>query len=217
MRARRASSDRLQPRSAQAIRTASPDRTTTRPAGPFLTAAGLLILGHSFEIRGSETDPLETHSPAAPPGRRCHQAVCRCTRRRRAWTGARICARREKASDRARPPGEAVSFTKTREGSLHDVRRLARVKAGEGVAEIAIVTCCECFFVGVRGATDGTQQTEVVNVRKLVIIECKVAPDQKARRQLRRPFSIGKALARSVAIDNAASSSTSRMPLAVGA
>ena len=43
MPARRASSDRLQPRSAQATLTASADRTTTNPDRPTVTAAGPLI------------------------------------------------------------------------------------------------------------------------------------------------------------------------------
>src|SRR6266568_3690205 len=72
-RARRASSDKLQPRSAQAIRTALGDRTTTKPARPFVTAAGLLMLRHSFEIRGSNADPLQIQAPAPPPGLHSHQ------------------------------------------------------------------------------------------------------------------------------------------------
>src|SRR5579864_2260237 len=42
-------------------------------------------------------------------------------------------------------------------------------------------------------------------------------PMRNARRQLRRPFSSGKPLARSVASDNAASISTSRIPATVAA
>src|SRR5260370_41410752 len=73
MRALRASSDGLHPRSAQAIRTASADRTTTNPACPFVTAARLLTVNPPSSEGGRTLTPLSIHEPAPPPGRFIHQ------------------------------------------------------------------------------------------------------------------------------------------------
>jgi hypothetical protein len=63
MPARRASSDRLQPRSAQATLTASADSTTTNPDRPTVTAAGPLT---SLPSRGGRTlTPVESRAPAS--------------------------------------------------------------------------------------------------------------------------------------------------------
>src|SRR5487761_154238 len=59
--ARRASSDRLHPRSAQATLTASADRTTTNPDRPTITAAGRLIC-LAFP-KGPESGPRRLTSP----------------------------------------------------------------------------------------------------------------------------------------------------------
>src|SRR5487761_214762 len=72
MPARRASSDRLQPRSAQATLTASADRTTTNPDRPTITAAGPLIYlafprGRSLAPAGSRA--LASAWTSEPPRR----------------------------------------------------------------------------------------------------------------------------------------------------
>ena len=63
MPARRASSDRLQPRSAQATLTASADRTTTNPDRPTITAAGPLI--YLAFPRGRSLAPVGSRAPAS--------------------------------------------------------------------------------------------------------------------------------------------------------
>jgi hypothetical protein len=63
MPALRASSDRLQPRSAQATLTASAERTTTNPARPTVTAAGPLIY-FAFP-RGRSLAPAGSRAPAS--------------------------------------------------------------------------------------------------------------------------------------------------------
>jgi hypothetical protein len=63
MPARRASSDRLQPRSAQATLTASADRTTTNPDRPTVTAPGPLI--YSAFPRGQSPAPARSRAPAS--------------------------------------------------------------------------------------------------------------------------------------------------------
>ncbi len=63
MPARRASSDKLQPRSAEASLTASADRTTTNPDRPTVTAAGPLIY-FAFP-RGRSPTPAGSRAPAS--------------------------------------------------------------------------------------------------------------------------------------------------------
>ena len=63
MPALRASSERLQPRSAQATLTASADRTTTNPDRPTVTAAGPLI--YLAFPRGRSLAPAGSRAPAS--------------------------------------------------------------------------------------------------------------------------------------------------------
>jgi hypothetical protein len=63
MPARRASSDKLHPRSAHATLTASADRTTTNPDRPTVTAAGPLIY-FAFP-RGRSPAPARSRAPAS--------------------------------------------------------------------------------------------------------------------------------------------------------
>ena len=77
MPARRASSDRLQPRSAQAILTAPAARTTTNPDRPTITAAGPLI--YLAFPRGRSLAPAGSRAPASTwtsePPRRFRDSV----------------------------------------------------------------------------------------------------------------------------------------------
>ena len=87
MPARRASSDRLQPRSAQATLTASPDSITTNPDRPTVTAAGPLIY-FGFP-RGRSLAPAGSRGPASawtsePPVRFADGIFCLPVRPRNA-------------------------------------------------------------------------------------------------------------------------------------